>query len=177
MGLQRVKDRRAARREPLAYRQVFETWWIGVPFGFEETWVDEGSYWHAWDGHRSISMSSTRILQDDGQPVPAAELIAQLGEMLEGEPVVDLPPGLDARATTIVVEPPTRATRALTGYVVADGRALLTTITSDALDWAKSIWRTIGYRESAPAHPSASPRSRPGWDRAPHWRTADRLLD
>lgn len=162
-----MEGRRTA-LEPLMYRQVFETWWIGVPPGFSEDWVDEGNYWHAWDEHRSISMSSTRILQEDGQPVPATELLAHLVTLLEGEPVEDVPPGLDARATTIVVEPPSRAARALTGYAVADGRALLATITSDDLEWAKATWRSIGYQASAPPLPSAPRRSRPGWDRAAH---------
>ena len=177
MGRRRAVEREAA-WEVTTFRQVFETWWIEVPLGFEETWVDEGGYWHAWDAHRSVSLSSTVLTEPDGRPADAAEVAEWLasGPMLEGEPIDDAPPGMLARATIIHTDPDSRASRAITGWVAVDGRVLIATVTSDDLDWARETWRSIGYRAAplpaAAAVPdaaaTASRRRRPGWDRALH---------
>jgi hypothetical protein len=134
-------------REIAIVRQIFETWWIELPDGFDETWVADGGYWHAWDGHRSISVSST-VLTDRVTDVaaPADEIVEMLAGCLEGEPIDDLPPGLPGRAAIIETDPRSRASRAVTGFIAVDGRLLTATITSDDIDWAKRIWRSIGYR-------------------------------
>jgi hypothetical protein len=133
-------------REPLLVRQVFETWWIAVPAGFDERWVADGSYWHGWDEARSVSVSSTVVTDEAGRPVPAAEIMERLAGFIEGEPIAEAPPDLLARATIIRTDPDARASRALSGLVVVGGRVLMTTITSDDLDWAIRIWRSIRYQ-------------------------------
>ena len=153
-------------------KQVFETWWIELPAGFDETWVDEGGYWHAWDDHRSISVSSTILVdRETDRPVPTVEIIDQFTGMLEGEPIDDLPPGLHGAATIITTDGESRASRALTGYLASDGRVLIATITSDDLDWAKRIWRSIGYRP-APVRPALNRAARRAEKRRPHARLA-----
>jgi hypothetical protein len=151
-------------RQLLVVRQVFETWWIAVPAGFDESWVAEGGYWHAWDEHRSVSVSSTVLLDDAGRPAPAAEVMDSLRELVEGEPIAEMPPGLQGRATITGTDPGSRASRALTGFVVVEGRVLIATITSDDLDWAVRIWQSIGYRPAAirtPGAPRDAGRVRP----------------
>jgi hypothetical protein len=134
-------------RELVIVKQVFESWWIELPPGFRECWVPEGGYWHAWDPRRSISLSST-VLRDreTNEAAPAAEVFDRLGGMLAGEPIDDLPPGLLGRATVIDTDGEARASRAVTGFIAVDGRVLTATITSDDVEWAKRIWRSIGYR-------------------------------
>ncbi len=134
-------------------RQVFETWWIEVPAGFDESWVADGGYWHAWDAHRSVSVSSTVLTDDAGRPAPADEVMAALGGLLEGDPIPDVPPDLQARATVVDTDPGSRASRALAGLVVVDGRVLIATITSDDIPWATRIWQSIRYQ---PPHPRRS---------------------
>jgi hypothetical protein len=147
----------AVDRELLVFRQVFETWWIAVPASFDDCWVAEGGYWHAWDEHRSVSVSSTVLVDDEGRPAPAAEVMDSIGELVQGEPIAAVPPGLRARATLIHTDPDSRASRAVTGMVVVDGRVLIATITSDDVPWAVRIWESIGYR---PAPIRASPAAR-----------------
>ncbi len=147
-------------REVAFVRQVFEAWWIELPDGFEETWVAEGGYWHAWDRRRSISLSSTVLTdRDTDEAAPAAEVLEQLGGTLTGEPIEDLPPGLLGRATIVDTDPEARAARALTGFIAVDGRVLVATIHSDDVEWAKRIWRSIGYRP-APLRPALNRAAR-----------------
>jgi hypothetical protein len=147
-------------------RQVFQTWWIELPDGFSETWVPEGGYWHAWDRHRSISVSSTVLTdRETDAPAPAAEIVKMLAKTLEGTPIDDLPPGLQGRAAIIETDPGSRAPRAVTGFIAVDGRLLTATITSDDIDWAKRIWRSIGYRP-APLPPRLNRAARRARDRA-----------
>ena len=134
--------------ELLLVRQVFETWWISVPPEFEETWVEEGAYWHAWDRHRSVSVSSTVLTDDAGRPAPPDEVMAMVGAAIEGEPVEGGPPGLLSRAAIIRTDRGSRASRALSGMIVVEGRVLVATIASDDIDWAVRIWTSIGYRPS-----------------------------
>ena len=137
-------------------RQAFETWWIGVPWGFDERWIAEGGYWHAWDRRRSVSVSSTVITDEGGRPVTAAEMVDRFAGVVQGEPIAEAPDGLAARATVVRTEPGSIASRALTGFVAVDGRVLIATITSDDLEWAVRIWRSISYR------PAPIEASRPG---------------
>jgi hypothetical protein len=161
MGKRRAAGRRttakmpAVDRELLVFRQVFETWWIAVPAGFDDCWVAEGSYWHAWDDHRSVSVSSTVLVDDAGRAAPAAEVLDSLDGLVEGESIAEVPPGLQARATIIHTDPDSRASRAVTGFVVVDGRVLTATITSDDVPWAVRIWQTIGYRPAPVPAPHA----------------------
>ena len=139
------------KRELLVVRQVFETWWIAVPAGFDERWIADGSYWHAWDRRRSVSLSSTTILDEAGDPPAADDILASLAALTEGEPIADAPAGLLARAAFIRTDAGSRAPRALCGVAVVDGRVLTTTITSADRAWAIGIWRTIRYLPAAGA--------------------------
>lgn len=124
-------------------RRVFPAWSIVVPDTFAETFVDE-SYWHAWDEHRSISMTSL-LITDGTRPVTAAEFLEQLPEMpvMAGTPVDELPPGLLGVAVTCPSTPPARASLLLSAILATEGRALLVTITSDDLAWARRIFKSI----------------------------------
>jgi hypothetical protein len=169
--------------ELLGIRHIFETWWIGIPVGFDETWVDEGGYWHAWDLTRSVSLSSTVVNDERGRPVPADQLAEAFTGILAGEAVDEGPEGLLGLATTGPADPDARASRVVTGAIAVDGRVLVATITSDDLDWSLAVWRSIqhgpGHGGALPGHAAttresrarADPparRRRPGWDRAVH---------
>lgn len=136
-------------------RRVFSAWSIDIPAAMEETFVGEDSYWHAWDRHRSVSLTSV-VMTDLGQPVPAVA-IARRFPALDGEPVAELPPGLLGRAAIIDTEQPAKASKALTGLLAVYGRALVVTITSDDLSWARQTWRSIRTHiapiEASPAPP------------------------
>jgi hypothetical protein len=120
---------------------MFSAWSIDLPASFEETFVGEDSYWHAWDQNRSVSMTSV-VMTDQGQPVAAA-LIAKQFPMFDGEPVSHLPAGVLGCAAIVEAEQPAKAAKALTGLLAAYGRALVVTITSDDLDWARRVFRSI----------------------------------
>ena len=143
-----------------ATRRVFSAWSIDIPSAMEETFVGEDSYWHAWDRERSVSLTSV-VMTDLGEPVPAVA-IAKHFPALDGEPVAELPPGLLGCAAIIDTEPPAKASRALTGLLAVYGRALVVTITSDDLDWARQTWRSIRTHiapiEAPPAPPPNPPR-------------------
>jgi len=131
-------------REPLVVRQVFPTWWIAVPDTFADTFVAEGDYWHAWDDHRSVSLTSIVLTDRRGRPVKARRILRRL-PAIPGEPIA-LPVGLIGRAGIIDQEPPARAARAISGILVVDGRALITTVTADDLGWAEAVWLSIRAR-------------------------------
>jgi hypothetical protein len=129
-------------------RLVFETWSIEIPLHFAEDFVEDGSYWHAWDACRSVSLTSL-LLTDGGSPVPA-ELIARELPGEFGAPVEDRPDGLVGWCGIGPAVQPARASRALSGFVAVDGRVLIVTITSDDVEWARTVWRSI---RSWPAWP------------------------
>lgn len=125
-------------------RHVFPSWWISVPPEFDENFVHDDRYWHAWDDHRSVSLTSLVVTdRADDNPVPGADLLAAM-PIPDGQPV-DVPPGLQGWAVVIPVDDSPRASRAISGMIVADGRVLLVTITSDDIAWATDVWRSIEY--------------------------------
>jgi hypothetical protein len=121
-------------------RRVFEAWSVEIPAAFAETFVD-GSYWHGYDDDRSVSMSSI-LLTDPNGPVSADRILREL-PALEGRAIDELPPGLVGLATTGPSIHPAKASRMLTGVLAEDGRLLIVTITSDDLNWARDVWRSI----------------------------------
>lgn len=140
-----MRDRRQA--DDPTERRVFANWSIAIPASFAETFVAEDGYWHAWSTHESVSMSSFEVTDERG-PVPARQILGQLPP-LEGAPLDRLPPGLLGRAAEADAVPPARASRLLWGMLAADGRALLVTITSDDVEWARRTWQSIRYVEPA----------------------------
>jgi hypothetical protein len=142
----------AARTEPTAVRRAFAAWSIEVPVAFAETYVDEESYWHAWDGSRSVSLSSV-VLTDKHRPVPAAAIAREFSP-LGGTPFEEMPEGLIGRAMTGAAIQPAKASRVLAGMLATDGRVLIVTITSDDLDWARRVWLSIR------GHPAPLPSRR-----------------
>jgi hypothetical protein len=138
--------------EPTVVRRVFDAWSVEVPASFAETFVHEDSYWHAWDEHRSVSLTSI-VVTDKRGPVSAG-LIAREIPPMDGDPVEELPPGLAGHAGTTAAIQPARASRMLSGMLAADGRLLLATITSDDLDWARMVWLSIR------SHPARFPSRR-----------------
>lgn len=135
-------------------RQVFPAWSVQIPESFAETFVEDGAYWHAWDDHRSVSLTSIQLADARG-PVSAG-MIARQFPKLDGSPVDDLPPGVAGRAVTTSAPLPARASQMLTGLLAAPGRVLIVTITTNDLDWARRTWLSIR------THPAPLPR-REGW--------------
>ena len=133
----------AARAEPTVYRRVFERWSVTIPAGMDETFLENEGYWHAWDARRSISLTSIHLSDRRGQPVPAVAILEQTPPM-DGE-AMPLPDDLPGWAVLVVVPDSPLASRAVSGIVVADGNFLIVTVTSDDLEWAQSIWRSIRY--------------------------------
>ena len=130
-------------------RRVFEGWSIMIPASFDETFVHEHNYWHAYDEHRSVSLTSLLITDDRG-PVGADAIVQQIPPS-NGSPVDQLPVGLVGWAMTADAPQPAKASRILSGMLATDGRVLLVTITSDDLDWAREVWLSIQlHRDSLP---------------------------
>jgi len=132
--------------EPTVVRRIFEAWSIEIPASFDELFAAEDGYWHAYDPHRSVSVTSLLIADDQG-PVPESRVIDAFGPkeagLLHGQPVHELPAGIRGWATIASAPQPARASLALSGMLFSDGRVLLATITSDDLDWARATWLSI----------------------------------
>jgi hypothetical protein len=144
-----------------AVRRVFPSWSISVPRSFAETFEAEDGYWHAYDAHRSVSLTSV-LVSDDRGPVPARTILERFESVLEGTEIPELPPGTSGWAVATEAIKPARASRMLAGLLVADGRMLVVTITSDDLAWARGIWSSIRSHATASAEPvSVSPIRRP----------------
>jgi len=135
-----------------AVRRVFPAWSISVPTSFAETFVAKDGYWHAYDAHRSVSLTSVQVSDHRG-PVPARMILDRFGPILEGTAIPELPPGTAGWAVQAEAIKPARASRTLSGVLVADGRVLVVTITSDDLPWARGIWSSIRYHATEPAEP------------------------
>lgn len=128
-------------------RRVFAAWSLEVPVSFAETFIEDNGYWHAYDEHRSISLTSL-TLEDERGPVDANEIARQLrttGEFQSDGPIDELPQGLLGWSSVAPAPSSSRASRMLQGVVVTNGRVLLATITSDELDWTLGIWRSIRW--------------------------------
>ena len=108
---------------------------------FAETFVAEDGYWHAYDEHRSVSLSSI-VISEQGDPVSADRILEKAGP-LDGAPVDQAPPGLRGRATTSAARRFAKASRILSGVLATDGRVLLVTITGDDPEWAMRVWLSI----------------------------------
>ena len=130
-----------ARPERTAPRRVFQAWSLEIPTTFAETFVVDGSYWHAWDDERSVSLTSILICDAQG-PVSAARIVSQL-PALDGSPLDESPPGLMGKAVTGPTIQPAIAAHMLSGIVAVDGRVLIATITGDDVDWTRRVWRSI----------------------------------
>ncbi len=135
-------------------RRVFPTWSVGIPVSFDEMFIKEDSYWYAWDEERSLSLSSMTI-DEGGRRVSAVEILEVMKPEnvlgVQGVVVEELPRGLNGCARYGPVEQPARASSALCGLLAIDGRVLIVTITSDDLDWAKSVWLSIQSHEDLAA--------------------------
>jgi hypothetical protein len=134
----------AAPAEPTVIRQVFPHWSITIPAAFEETFVHEDGYWHAWDDRRSVSLTSLMIADHRKRPVPSRRILEQFPAG-QGNRVA-MPTGLDGWAVDVAQEQPARASRAISGLVVVDGGVLIATVTADDHAWATGVWRSIRRR-------------------------------
>lgn len=132
----------AAPLEPTFVCQVFTHWSIRIPASFEETFVHEGDYWHAWDPHRSVSLTSM-VVTDRGRPVGARALLRTFPPV-PGDPVAT-PPGLTGWAVEVPTAPPARASRAISGVIATNGRVLIATITGEDPGWTLSTWLSIRH--------------------------------
>ena len=125
----------------MVVRRVYGAWSIEIPASFAETFIDGDNYWHAYDATRSVSLTSI-VLTDGDQPVEASRILREIQPEL-GTPIDEIPAGLAGWAFTSDAPPGARASRLLSGMVAIDGRMLLTTVTSDDLEWARRIWLSI----------------------------------
>ena len=132
--------------EPTVVRQVFPLWSIAIPATLQETFVEQDAYWHAWDQHRSASLTSILIADRRGRPVPPRKILKQV-PATQGQRV-GMPLGLAGWAVVITQPPPARASRAISGIVVRDGGLLLATVTADDLGWAERVWRSIRLHQT-----------------------------
>jgi hypothetical protein len=122
-------------------RRIFVAWSVDIPATFAESFVEDGSYWHAFDDERSVSLSSI-VLRDALGPVTAERILLELPP-LEGEPLDELPSGLMGRAAYGPAMQPAIAANALSGMVAVDGRLLIATVTGNDMEWAIRVWRSI----------------------------------
>jgi hypothetical protein len=143
------------RAELTTTRRAFAAWSLEIPSSFADTFVRGDGYWHAYDAHRSVSLTSSTVT-DKGRTV-SPDLIARQFPVLDGEAVDVLPSGLLGQAVTTDAPQPARASRMLSGMLAAEGRLLIVTITSDDLNWALRIWLSI----------RPYPAQSPGEDRTP----------
>jgi hypothetical protein len=122
-------------------QRVGAAWSVEIPATFAHAFFDEDGYWHARDAHRSVSLSSIALTRE-GQPA-TAEMIARELPAPDGPPLDLLPPGFLGWAVEAEAQQPARASRTLSGMLVADGRVLVVTITSDDPEWARRAWLSI----------------------------------
>jgi hypothetical protein len=142
------------------HAHAYPQWSITLPTDLWTAVCSIETGWHARDDHRSVSLSSIG-LTERGRPIPADRIAAQIGTgfLPRGQTVPDQPDGLAARAVFAPVVPPTVASRALMGVVMADGWLLVTTITADDEAWCRRVWRSIKHHPDGPAvHPSVRGR-------------------
>ena len=128
--------------EPMVVRRVFPGWSICIPRSFQEVFEEDDGYWHGWDRKRSVSLTSFLIVDKDG-PVEQQAIGAVLPPPPRDGTAEDLPPGLMGWVTDGPAVQPAHARRALSGILVAHGRALAVTITHGDLAWARSVLRSI----------------------------------
>jgi hypothetical protein len=133
-------------------RRAYESWSIEIPLSFSETFVVEDGYWHAYDEHRSVSLTSMTVADQDGRPVSAEEIARQVPPV-EGDRFDELPAGLLGWAYAMPTIQPARASRSLSGVLAGDGRLLLATITADDEDWVRRTWLSIRFHAPEPPDP------------------------
>ena len=131
----------AAHAEPIVIRQVFRHWSITIPAAFEETFVHEDGYWHAWDDRRSVSLTSLAITDHGKRPVSSRRILERFPAGPGSR--VAMPIGLNGWAVNVTQEQPARASRAISGLVAVDGGVLIATVTAEDLAWATGVWRSI----------------------------------
>src|SRR4051812_8228989 len=101
--------------EPTVLRQVFPAWSITIPSAFEENFVHDQGYWHAWDDRRSVSLTSLLIVDRRNRPIPAHRILEEFpsgpGRRLA------MPGGLDGWAVHAALDQPARASQAISGLI------------------------------------------------------------
>jgi hypothetical protein len=147
--------RRRAEQEPerplLGYRRypvhvrLTDGWAITIRGAMLEAWKE--STWSAWDGERTLWFSCWNIEQDD-EPVPAAELLARFAERIDlsGEAVQLKVGKLIGRGAIRPYEEDGEEMWNLKVLSAVDGRiALCTLVYHDEADreWALSQWRAL----------------------------------
>jgi hypothetical protein len=137
-------------------RRVFAAWSIEIPATFDETFVGPDGYWHAWDEHRSVSLTSV-VLTEAQRPVDAQRILRELPP-LDGDPIDELPRGLVGRAASCGAPEPARASRLVAGMLAMDGRLLVATITADDHSWCRRTWLSIRGHD-APMPPASRTRA------------------
>ena len=149
----------APRTEQTSVRRPFWRWSIAIPADMDETFVEDGGYWHAWDERRSISLTSMLVTDEHGRAVPAHHILEKSAQM-EDE-ALPAPNELLGWSKKIETPDSPLAGSALTGILAVDGGVLLITVTSDDLDWSESVWRSIRHNPvPEPSRRHASSRHR-----------------
>lgn len=127
--------------EAMIVRRVFPSWSVAIPATMRETFVEPDRDWHAWDAHRSVSLTSTVIADHRGRRIPP-RLVLETVPPPPGESM-RMPKGLTGWAVIFEQPAPARTRRGISGMVARRGGFLLATVTADDLEWAERVWRTI----------------------------------
>jgi hypothetical protein len=131
----------AAETDVMIVRRVFPSWSVAIPATMRETFVEPDQYWHAWDAHRSVSLTSTVLTDPRGRPIPPRRILETVPPP-PGE-AIRLPKGLIGWAVIVQQPAPARASTAISGLIARRGGCLLATVTADDLAWAERVWCTI----------------------------------
>jgi hypothetical protein len=140
------------RRYPVVVR-LSNGWQIRIPGAMAEAW-EEGA-WSAWDGRRTVWFSHWTLGREDGQPVPAKEVL-EVMNLPEGEPIEHRDGGLIGRATLGEVEEDGERLINLKAFSAVEGKAALCNIfyhDEDDFDWAVATWHSLSCPSSSTQEP------------------------
>ncbi len=144
-----VFERAAAPQSPgavIGYRRfdvrvdLAGNWSIQIPGSFAESWEDERT-WYAWDATRAVRFSCFSIVNEDGTPQDAGEILGDSVEMQET--FEHAQEGLLGRAH---LAPSVERQWQLHGRTAVHGALAVSTITLASLEdreWALEVWRSL----------------------------------
>ncbi len=123
-------------------------WSIVIPGSLQETYDEEGN-WGAVDDERQVWVSSLSLETQDGDTVPAVELLNGLAE----DERMEIPFGKHDRivggANLTFEEDAETPHWQLTGRCAVDGQAAITTVlmlSESDHDWAIDVWRSLMHQ-------------------------------
>ncbi|RPI89214.1 MAG: hypothetical protein EHM42_03400 [Planctomycetaceae bacterium] len=140
--------------EPIGYRRgkVRSTlaggWSVEVPGSLLESVDDEGN-WGAIDDDRQVWISSLSLSREDGEPVPAREILESVLEETEGDIPFRTDDEIIGSANCTFEDDSETPHWELSGRCAVEGSVALTTIlfTNESdREWAIGVWRSIRHQ-------------------------------